>query len=348
MNINSNDLIPIIILNWNGVEDTLICIKSIINSNTNGFFIILIDNGSNKENLINLKNECNSIFKQITYLQQNDILNNSNVLQTIKISNDLQSNLFFIENEENIGFAAGNNIGLKFCDILGLNWAFLLNNDTVVTNDSLHHLISFRNKYNDYIAFTPQIRCFNDKNLIWNCGGRLTYFGSRKYHYANKHYKYVPKLDFFDINFITGCALFFNFKETGILSENYFFGEEDYELSLRLNLNKNKIACVTNSIIYHKVGSTINKNSNLYGSIYIHYINRLLNTKNYYSKIRWQFTKLLYLVYLPILLYRSNCNIKYSLVLIQKILQYIKNNNIVTKNEFLNSKYLNITKIETR
>ena len=67
MNINSNDLIPIIILNWNGVEDTLICIKSIINSNTNGFFIVLIDNGSNKENLINLKHECNSIFKQITY-----------------------------------------------------------------------------------------------------------------------------------------------------------------------------------------------------------------------------------------------------------------------------------------
>ena len=99
MNINTNDLIPIIILNWNGVEDTVMCLKSIITSNTNGFFIILIDNSSNRENLIKLKIECNSIFKQITYLQQNDILNNSNDLQTIKISNDLQSNLFFIENE---------------------------------------------------------------------------------------------------------------------------------------------------------------------------------------------------------------------------------------------------------
>ncbi|GET29337.1 glycosyltransferase [Prolixibacter sp. SD074] len=326
-------LIPIIILNWNGEKDTISCLRSIKQTKTESFIPVIVDNGSKIESLATLKNECNQLYRNILYIPR-DAINNSKseIIKNVEKQNDL---LIFIENNENLGFAKGNNIGIEIAKHLNSNWVMLLNNDTEVEPDALDKLESHINNNENIYAVTPQIRFFHDKEKIWNCGGELTYFGSRKYYYAGEHYTSIPSAkNASDITFVTGCALLFRYKETGVLTEDFFFGEEDYEFSLRLKMKNLKMTCLYGSIIYHKVGSTIKKNNNTLNSTYLYYINRLIDVRNYYSSPRWHITKIFAYLYLPVLLIKNNINPSKAFALIMSINKYVNKHNKVDANEF--------------
>ncbi|QKJ64822.1 glycosyltransferase family 2 protein [Flavobacterium sp. M31R6] len=328
-------IIPIIILNWNGEKDTLACLTSFKESENIRYLPIVVDNGSEAESLNKLKEGCSEIFKVIVYLKEDQIDDSEGLIKEMICNNPIKDILFFIENFENYGFAKGNNIGAKIAQIIDSDWVMLLNNDTEIVKNTLTVLDNFIAINKDIVAVTPQIRLFDPNNKIWNCGGQLTYFGSRKYLFADQNINVVPKDGFSLITFITGCALLFQHKKTGLLTEDFFFGEEDYEFSLRLKNNKLKIACVFESIIYHKVGSTIKKNNNAVNNIYLYYINRLINTRNYYSRTRWEITRLLAYLYLPVLLKMNKINLLKSVKLIKNINSYVVENTKVDSVEFM-------------
>jgi len=328
------NIIPIIILNWNGESDTTECLKSIKESDNNRFLPVVIDNGSKVESLNILKKNCSDLFENILYTTKKKLDNSHNLVIDLVSNSNLKEALIFIENNENLGFAKGNNIGIKIAKMLDTDWVMLLNNDTEISHDALTALNKFINENNEITAITPQIRLFKDKDKIWNCGGRLTFFGSRKYFYAEENIDKVPTKGYSFITFITGCALVFQYKKTGILTEDFFFGEEDYEFSLRLKKNSLRMVCLYNSIIYHKVGSSIKKSHNVVSAIYLYYINRLINTRNYYSHVKWLATKFLAYTYLPLLLYKNRINPLMSLLLIKKIEGYISKKNTVDSTEF--------------
>lgn len=334
-----NQIIPIIILNWNGEKDTLACLASFKKSENTRFLAVVVDNGSKPESLNNLKKGCSALFNSIVYLEADTIDYSKDFLIETIIQNQNSDLLVFIENPENYGFAKGNNIGIQLASILDSDWVMLLNNDTEMTENTLRVLDNFISENNNFVAVTPQIRLYSPKDKIWNCGGKLTFFGSRKYFYSDQNINEVPKKGYSLISFVTGCALLFQYKKTGILTEDFFFGEEDYEFSLRAQKNKFKMACVFESIIYHKVGASIKKSSNVLNTIYLYYINRLINTRNYYSRMRWEATRILAYSYLPVLLVMNKISLFKGVKLIRKVNSYIKINNQVDSVEF--SKVMN-------
>jgi GT2 family glycosyltransferase len=327
-------IIPVIILNWNGEKDSIACLESIKNCENYRFLPVLVDNGSNFESLRILKSNCLKIFNKIIFLNEDSIESSKDFIKATIYNNQINEILFFIENFKNHGFARGNNIGARIASIIDSDWLMLLNNDTEIISDTFTKLIDFVDNNDDIVAVSPQIRFHEPKDLIWNCGGKLTFFGSRKYFFANQKIELVPDKGFSLITFITGCALLFQYKKTGLLTEDFFFGEEDYEFSLRLKRRNLKMACIFESIVFHKVGSTINKNNNIVNNIYLYYINRLINTRNYYSKLRWELTRMLSLLYLPVLLIKNKINPLKSILLFKNVNKYIKNNNKVDSNEF--------------
>jgi hypothetical protein len=328
-------IIPIVILNWNGENDTISCLESFKKSENLRFLPVVVDNGSNSESLNNLKQGCSRLFKEIIYLNEDEIDNSKDLIIEVINNNQIHDILIFIENFKNHGFAKGNNIGAKIAHSIDSDWLMLLNNDTEIVKDALSVLDNFIENNNDIVAITPQIRLYDPKDQIWNCGGRLTFFGSRKYLYADENIDEAPQKGFSLITFVTGCALLFQYKKTGLLTEDFFFGEEDYEFSLRLKKNKLKMACSFESIIYHKVGSTIKKRNNATNNIYLYYINRLINTRNYYSRSRWEITRLLAFLYLPVLLFMNQISLFKAVKVIRKVNNYVKNNNKVDSDEFI-------------
>ncbi len=305
-------MISIIILNWNGFEDTLECLSSLFNSEFDDYFVVVGDNGSTDNSIDILYHQLKKIGVDInitTYGDETyfDIKNKSIILYDLK---------------NNYGFSKGNNLILKYARHYRPQYYMLLNNDTIVTKLFLRNLIKFKNKKPEYKVLTPLICYYYNKNIIWNGGGKICW-GFRKYHYANKKIEYLRKEEFKQCTFITGCCLFFEesiIQNNGnLFSEKFFHGEEDFELAIRLKKNRIKMACVMNSIIYHKVGMSVKKQESHIGPIFIHYLNRIIDMRDNLSAFSFFFYK--FLLYLTIIraLYLYNLPLRTIFYFINKL-----------------------------
>jgi GT2 family glycosyltransferase len=331
---DSEDVIPVVILNWNGEDDTIECLKSIRRSAPARFVPVLVDNGSKTQSVERLKRECRLIFRRILFLGGSQLAAVGGAPQADFREYLSEDSLVFIENGENKGFAGGNNVGIRFAELAGAEWVMLLNNDTVVSPEAFQEMRRFLRDYPSFKAITAQVRYFNPDTRIQNCGGDLTYFGSRKYKFANKEACVLPKANYSIITFITGCALLFKYKVTGALTEDFFFGEEDYEFSLRMRKLGLEMACAHGAVVYHKGGATIGRNSTRLGAILLQYVSRLINTRNHYSKVRWHVTRILAYLYLPVLLRRNGIKPQITMASIRRVESYLKQNRGVDRAEF--------------
>lgn len=316
----------IVILNYNGEEDTIACIDSLAESKYNPISICIIDNGSEKEKLTVLQSYLHKIQKSF---ENEQLLS----VENIDIN---KRNLIFISNNENLGFAKGNNIGVRIAQKIGFEYVLLLNNDTLVEPNFLENLISFCTTHSEYVAVTPKICLAQRPNIIWNCGGNLTWYKNRKYYYAGSDIKNTPQTGYSNITFITGCALLFKPKETGLLTEDFFFGEEDFEFSLRMQKQHKKMACINDSIIYHKVGQTFSKSTSLVlNKTKLFYICRFVDIKKYFP-CSWKLWIIVNGGYAFFMLwFKYNITIKNNFKFWIEVYSWVKMKNKISKDDFL-------------
>ncbi len=150
--------VSIIILNWNGWEDTIECLESLYQINYPNYDVIVVDNGSQNESVEMIKNYASGelsvesdFFEYKKFNKPIKIFEYSaKELESLQIINEnyynLDSNnkLILIKNEVNSGFSEGNNIGINFSlQFLNSNYILLLNNDTVVDKNFLNELVKF-------------------------------------------------------------------------------------------------------------------------------------------------------------------------------------------------------------
>ncbi|HEY5536062.1 MAG TPA: glycosyltransferase family 2 protein [Ignavibacteria bacterium] len=337
---NNLPAVYIIVLNWNGSNDTIECIKSIRKNNYPNYTLVIVDNGSEKENLDTLKSWCKSNYSEfVLYSREEAESGGVDHYEEILMKKSSKEKLVFIENNENLGFAAGNNVALKYVLKKNVHYAMLLNNDTVIEENSVNILVNFLISQNDYVAVTPQIRYFEPNDKIWNCGGKIMWYGNRKYYFAGDHISKVPESGYKRITFITGCALFFKPQITGILSENFFYGEEDLEFSFRQKAAKRKMACCYSSIIYHKISASFKKvNASILGSLYIYYLSRLIDNKYYSSTFMFVIKTIMNLTYaILLMIFRYKLRFKQVFIMITTILKELNRIDKITKDYCLRS-----------
>jgi len=254
----------IILLNWNGVEDTLACLQSLC-SVQGDFFVTIVDNHSSDNSLLSF--------------------------QEWKASHP-DFPLHLLPEKENHGFARGNNIGVHFASQFHPEYYLLLNNDTEVEPDFLTNLLDFRQKHPKFKILTPRINYFYDKSKVWLCGGHLK-FGSRSKLYQDQFDSDIKEQEFIPVTFVSGCALFATAdllqSDGNLLTERFFFGEEDFEFALRMQQQGNLMACVLDSKIYHKVGASrtkIQDNKNI-GKDYCFYLGKLICCRLFYHPAKF-------------------------------------------------------------
>lgn len=279
----------IIILNWNGCDLLTSCLQSLMQVRGE-YFVVVADNASSDD----------SINRAASWIQSKGI--------EYRIVEEGCENNILVNNHEvvlyslkcNYGFAKGNNMAVALAMQSSPERILLLNNDTEVEPCFLSQLENFSEQHPEYKALTPLIHFFYDKNRIWNAGGRL-FAGFRKYFYANRKREEIKETGRIDISFVTGCALYFTpdllDEDKKIFTERFFFGEEDFEFSLRMKKAKVKMACVLDSVIYHKVGSSIS-NKAVAGKLYIHYLNRFIDIRLNYSSCFYSLWSQMYKPYI--------------------------------------------------
>ena len=302
----------IILINWNGADDTLACLKSLQKA-AGEFFVVIADNASDDDSL-------------------------QRIATFIKESGE-EKRFLLLPLDKNYGFAVGNNKALGYAMRFSPDYCMLLNNDTEVEPDFLQRLLSFAENNRQFRALTPRINYYNEKNLIWECGGDIK-MGRRVMKYVNMDSSLLNGIDYFPITSISGCALFFYPEllddEGNVFTDRYFFGEEDFEFSMRMKKKGLCMACVPTSCIYHKVGRSRNKMKAIanVGKYYMYYLNRFITLRLHMSPLKFRFVKLVYMPNCFRHFYSVNHSFKKSFGLVCKLFSEANTKYGVSKDDF--------------
>ena len=280
----------VIILNWNGWRDTCECIASVRLNHNSDFQLILIDNGSEDDSLIQIKKFLlGQIYANTGPVQAGNKCYYSGSskclsVDTFENSRSLyEEDLLLISSAVNMGFARACNVGITYSIKAGYEYTFLLNNDTTVNPGCIGALIQFLENHPDYHIASPIIYYYHNPEKIWYFGGKLTFTGRRLIYNENKDRQSL-KNSTKEMTFISGCALFAQtevFNRYGLLAERFFFGEEDYEFSWRMKENGIRMCAISDAVVYHKVSIS---NKRLFSEdrlpyMFIGYLNRFIDRK---------------------------------------------------------------------
>jgi GT2 family glycosyltransferase len=214
----------IIILNWNGLQDTLTCLASLSKINSEDkITVLVIDNGSQN-------NECIEINK------------NFPTVQTIRLNN-------------NIGFAGGCNLGIQKALTAEVDYVLLLNNDTIVDPNFLTSMVNHQ-RANSEVGIVGPLICYADQpDTIWFAGAKIILaIGYFEHQYLNQKRESIPTIPF-TCDYVSGCCMLLShsvLQTVGELDERMFAYFEDADFCLRARKQNFVSVCVPTSIIWHK------------------------------------------------------------------------------------------------
>lgn len=260
--------VSVVILNWNGINDTIACLKSIQELLVSEYklSVIVVDNKSSDGSL--------------------------EKLGKIKLG---ESGIKLLANSANYGFAKGNNVGLKYAIESGAEYVLVLNNDTEVDSLALQNMIIFMNENPAFGAVSPKIyfsrgyefhKTRYQKSelgrVIWYAGGDIDW---DNVYGVNRGVDEVDAGQFREkkeTDFSTGACSLLRveaLKKVGLYDEKYFMYLEDVDLSIRMKKGGWKIGYCDRAYVWHKVaqssgiGSDLNdyfitRNRILFGSRY--------------------------------------------------------------------------------
>ena len=226
---NNNPFIKIIILNYNGREDTIECINSLLKIDYKNYKILLVDNNSSDGSLEDFKKK---------YAKN----------KKIKI----------IRNKRNYGFAGGNNRAIK--QNFNSNYFLLLNNDTIVKEDFLNILVDFAKKNKNVGVVAPAIYKYSNKKQLNKINSPANFNFKNGGGQAISHDKNI--ISPFEVDYASGCCWLIKkeiIKKTEWFKEKYFAYNEELEWAYRIKKIGYKFFIIPLSKIYHKGERTTSK-----------------------------------------------------------------------------------------
>jgi len=272
----------IILVNWNGWRDTLECLESLLQLDYPDFRIVVCDNGSGDDSLNQIKKWANSRAVPLAEYQRSNAE-----------AGDGDQLLTLININENLGFAGGNNVGLRYGMARGDSaYYWLLNNDTVVEPDTLTHLVALMHGDQKVGICGSTIRLYYDREKIQALGGgHYCRWIGLPWHYG----RFIrwgmginQKQAEARMNYVEGASMLVShmfLEQIGLMCEDYFLYFEEADWAIRAK-GRFRLAYASRSVVYHKVGGSIGTSSNpltiSYTSDYFNIRNRLMFTRRFY------------------------------------------------------------------
>lgn len=212
------------------------------------FIIVLNYNGKAV-----LKNTLESVYKLNYPNYQVVVVDNDSTDESFEEARVSFGKFNFIKNNQNIGFAAGNNVAIKWALEKMADYIFLLNNDAIVEKNTLTSLIDEAQK-NDKFGILSPVIYKGDSEQIWFSGGRINWLKMRAEHIDNIE----------ETQYITGCAMLIKkdvFKKIGLFDESFFLYYEDADFSFRAAKQGFKLKIVSDAKVFHfeKSSESLNK-----------------------------------------------------------------------------------------
>ena len=154
--------------------------------------------------------------------------------QNIKLKEELEkkySNVECILPEKNLGYGAGNNLGIKNSKT---KYVLTLNPDTILYENTISKLLEQANIIEDFALLGPKV--VSETENLSNTESKIK-----------------------AVNYIKGFAIFFNkekFINIGYFDEKYFLYFEEIDLCKKVIKSNNKIYLINNALIKHEGGKS--------------------------------------------------------------------------------------------
>lgn len=211
-----------------------------------------------------------------------------------KLPNDIPHPMILIQTGDNLGFAGGNNVGIRYTmskDDEGYIW--ILNNDTVIVKDALSEMIKMAEPNEKIGILGSKILNYYSLNIIDTIGGGkfIPWLGIAVQIGSGESDKGQWNKRNVDITYVKGASMLIRnevIEDIGLIDESYFLYSEETDFCIRACRNKWKIAYCLSSIIWHRgerITGTENKENlpKFYKGYYI-VRNNLMLLKKFYKK----------------------------------------------------------------
>lgn len=218
--------IAVLVLNWNGADDTLACLASLRATAHAVHSVAVVDNGSQDDSVARIR----AAHPEVT----------------------------LIETGANLGFAGGNNVGLRWALAEGFDVAVLLNNDTTVATDWLA-------QFCDAASRLPPGSVLGGKILRADAADRVWHFGARWDAEACRFEKLAQgrpegEIDqLAEVDVIVGCCMWLpraSLEAVGLLEESYFLNYEETDWCFRARRAGIRLYSVPRARVWHKVSAS--------------------------------------------------------------------------------------------
>lgn len=246
---DQNPRVAIVVINWNGGDDTLACLDSLARVQYSERYVLVVDNASQDGSPERIR----ACHPEVTLL----------------------------ESQINLGFTGGNNLAIKAALQKGADYVLLLNPDTLVSADFLEKMVSVGEADPSIGVLGPTIYYHSRPEVIWSAGGAIDWeHGVARMiglgEIDRGQYGLEPRA----VDFVTGCAMLVKRKAleaAGLLDEGFFAYYEEVEWCVRIRRAGYQIVYVPGATIWHKISPEARE-----ASATVHYYmtrNRLLFLK---------------------------------------------------------------------
>jgi len=209
----------VVVLNFNGKEDTRECLQSLLMSSYENYEIVVVDNGSKNDSVAVLR----GAFPGVVLL----------------------------ETGENLGYAGGNNVGIRYALEHGADAILVLNNDTVLHPNCLEEFVQASIKLPESVL-GGRVYYYDEPDVMQHFGGM---WNKKKGKFKNLPDETFAKETPQNLDFITGCALFVPrkiFETVGLFEEIFFLYYEEIDWCFRVRKLGFFCTYVPTPILWHK------------------------------------------------------------------------------------------------
>jgi hypothetical protein len=231
--------VSIVVLNYNGKDDLRRCLISLFRLNYPNFEVVVVDNASEDGSL----EEAKQFFPKVSY----------------------------IKNDQNLGFSAGNNVGIRYSLEKMADFVLLLNNDTEVEENFLTKIVDEAQKNPKAGLVSPLILAGSAED-VWFSGAKIDWLRMRTLHTDGA------------LDALSGCAMLIRaevFAKIGLFDEDFFLYWEDTDFSLRARRAGFESLLVREAVVRHFEKSEKNKKNKTYWLVLSGLIFFQKNSSNY-------------------------------------------------------------------
>lgn len=300
----------VIVLNWNGWRDTISCLESLFRQTSVSYRVVVCDNASTDGSIAYIEGWAQGNLPSGFRVAPPAGVAHHPVPRPISYvvydrreaeaggRKDCDPEMVLIQTGSNLGFAGGNNVGIRYAlQHLDAQYFWLLNNDTFADPAALSALVSRADTSIDIGIVGSTLRYFDRPECVQAYGGAtFSPILSRSRPIGEgESFRLMSAREAAELErrmgYVIGASMLVTrpfVEQIGLMQEDYFLYYEELDWAVRAKRHRGiafKLGYAPGSIVYHKVGASAGSKTRSLASLQYLHRNELRFMKRFYPAL---------------------------------------------------------------